>query len=239
MRQRSCELSHRHDLRNLPQFLGQPANLRFNPLSFQCVSEYLGDQFQTLNISLGPRFLREESAEQNRANHNSGNPQRNRNVRFVSLKTEAVPILGGFRRHFLKTPDYHNLAGEYLAFEPGMRPIVDRPPASIWGRQTLTRPLVGRVNESICRIYLRDGAAIDVHRKHDELKPPLYFGVDLFSRYADEGGGQFSKELLEVHQFGGSSDFSGRSSCYRRAAVFLSRATNHIVRSWFRSTSMK
>ncbi len=60
---------------------------------------------------------------------------------------------------------------------------------------------------SIRRIYLHDGAAIDIHRKHDLLKPSLYFGIDLFSRYADEGGGQITQKLLEVNEFRPSSDF--------------------------------
>jgi hypothetical protein len=66
---------------------------------------------------------------------------------------------------------------------------------------------VGRVNESIRRINLHYGAAIDIHRKHDQLKPSLYFGVDLFARYPDESGGQVSQELLEVYCFRVSSDF--------------------------------
>src|SRR5579862_1974196 len=237
MRQGSGKLSHSYDLRNLPQFHGQPANLGFNPLSFQRVSEYLRDQFQTLNISMRPRFLQEESAEQNRANHNSGNPQRNRNVRFVSIMTEAVSILGGFRRHFLETRDHHNLAGEYLVCEPRIRPVVDRRPASLWRRQTLSGPLVGRVNESVCGIYLHDGAAIDIHRKDDQLEPSLYFDVDLFGSDPDESGGQISQELLEVHQAGISSEFSGRSGCCRRSAVFLSGITSHTA--WLRGPTHK
>jgi hypothetical protein len=40
MRQGSGQLAHRHHLRNLPQFFGQPADLSFNAFSFECVSDY-------------------------------------------------------------------------------------------------------------------------------------------------------------------------------------------------------
>src|SRR5271166_2168096 len=98
---------------------------------------------------------------------------------------------------------------------------------------------MGRAKNSIRGIYLYNSAAIDIHRKHDQLKPSLYFGIDLFSRNADESGGQISQELLEIHKFRVSSDFSGRSSCYYRAAVFLCGASNHIDQSRFRNTSTR
>src|SRR5258708_16226081 len=81
-----------------------------------------------------------------------------------------------------------------------------------------------------------DGAAIDIYRKHDSQEPPLYFAINLFNGDADESGGQITQELLEVHEFRVSCDFSGRSSRYDRAAILLFRATNHTVycRSWQR-----
>ena len=57
---------------------------------------------------------------------------------------------------------------------------------------------MGGVHSSIRGIHLHDGAAIDSQRKHDLLKPSLYFAINVFNGYADESGGQITQELLEI-----------------------------------------
>jgi hypothetical protein len=89
---------------------------------------------------------------------------------------------------------------------------------------------VGRVNSPIRSIYLHDGTAIDIHRKHDQLKPSLYFDIDTLGRHADEGGGQVTEKLLEIHGFRSSSDFSGRHSCFQLGPALFSGSTSHSVR---------
>ena len=71
--------------------------------------------------------------------------------------------------------------------------------AAVRGANTLSRPLMGYVEKSILRNYLHDSTAIDPHRKHDPLKPSLYFIVDLFNRDTDESSGQVAQKLRETN----------------------------------------
>jgi hypothetical protein len=119
------------------------------------------------------------------------------------------------------------LASAYLFSDPWNNLGGVRSNASVRSIYPLSRPLMSRLEASISGIYLHDGAAIDIHRKHDALKGSLYFKVDVSNGCADESAGQITQELLEVPDFRASSDFGWRSS--RCPAVFCSFATSHSV----------
>ncbi len=70
--------------------------------------------------------------------------------------------------------------------------------AFVGGSYSGPRPLMSDIKDSFGMIELHYIASIDLHRKDDQLKPSLYFGIDLFNGYADESSGQVAKKLLEV-----------------------------------------
>jgi hypothetical protein len=47
---------------------------------------------------------------------------------------------------------------------------------------------VGNTQSPFDWLQLRDGAAIDLHRKHNLLEPSLYFGIDFLDGYSNKAG---------------------------------------------------
>lgn len=54
---------------------------------------------------------------------------------------------------------------------------------------------------TIGRINIYDGAAIDIQRKDDLLKPSLYLVIYAVDGYSDESGGQIGEKPLELGGF--------------------------------------
>ena len=102
--------------------------------------------------------------------------------------------------------------------------------AFVGGSYSGPRPLMSDIKDSFGMIELHYIASIDLHRKDDQLKPSLYFGIDLFNGYADESSGQVAKKLLEVRNLRISSGFGGRTGSCLRAVKFFG-AISHTVSS--------
>jgi hypothetical protein len=110
-------------------------------------------------------------------------------------------ILGGFRRKIVKTGKYDHFACEYFRSEPGIVLGAVGSLSSVRSTHSLSRPLMGGVQKSVRRIYLHDGATIDLHRKYDPLEPSLYFAIYIFNGHANESGGQVTQKLFEIQHF--------------------------------------